>query len=562
MDRNAEFATQLSHLVALHAHQPVDHAAEKSVLRAARAAVKQGDVQLSMSDGELRAGLVAAPTDDPAVSALQALFAHLGVARVFAVHHAKQDEMQRFAELLGTAMAESMDTAAFAAALAANEWQEIGIELAVTEVLPAGTEDAPGDASIGARVDEGGADALGEGVSVAAADTHANAEAGLEAVPEAGLDAAPDAVLAAATPREDARPIAESLPANVEALAGPKYRELFERLITSSEPLTLRRLLEPVQLSIEQAVREGSTVAVVQLLLAMFACEECTADPEMRRQFVVVVRRLTKPTLLRAIAMLYGDEPQHAAAVEQVLARFDEDGAEAVADRAACAPDIATAANYEALLGRLPGTADTLLAMLDDERTGMVTRAIGLLVRLRHPDAERVLAEELGHASVRVREAAARGLATFTESALAADALLRALQDTAAEVRLAAAVGLQARREARLAQAIVPLIDDEPDLEVQLAMVAALGRMAAPDGVQKLVALANPDQRMMRRRGTPVVRLFALEAMGEARTPAAMVALQKLLEDRDKDVREAAARLYTRARRQTSATGMTAVSDS
>jgi HEAT repeat protein len=109
---------------------------------------------------------------------------------------------------------------------------------------------------------------------------------------------------------------------------------------------------------------------------------------------------------------------------------------------------------------------------------------------------------------------------------------------------------------------MVPLIDGESDLEVQLAMVSALGRMASPEGVQKLVALANPDQRMLRRRGTPVVRLFALEAMGEARTPAAMVALQKLLEDRDKDVREAAARLYTRARRQTSALGIAAVSDS
>jgi len=40
-----------------------------------------------------------------------------------------------------------------------------------------------------------------------------------------------------------------------------------------------------------------------------------------------------------------------------------------------------------------------------------------------------------------------------------------------------------------------------------------------------------------------------------------MVALQKLLEDRDKDVREAAARLYTRARRQTSTGSIPVVTD-
>jgi HEAT repeat protein len=60
----------------------------------------------------------------------------------------------------------------------------------------------------------------------------------------------------------------------------------------------------------------------------------------------------------------------------------------------------------------------------------------------------------------------------------------------------------------------------------------------------------------------PLIRLSAIEAMGEARTPAAMAALQKLLEDKEQEVRETAARLYSRARRQTTASaGIPAVSD-
>jgi HEAT repeat protein len=133
----------------------------------------------------------------------------------------------------------------------------------------------------------------------------------------------------------------------------------------------------------------------------------------------------------------------------------------------------------------------------------------------------------------------------------------------APEVRLAAAVALQSRREERLTSVIIQRIDEEDELDVQLALVAVLGRLVTREGVQKLIALANPTERMLRRPNMPLIRLGAIEAMGEARTPAAMAALQKLLEHKEGAVRETAARLYSRARRQTTATAaMPAASDS
>jgi HEAT repeat protein len=358
------------------------------------------------------------------------------------------------------------------------------------------------------------------------------------------------------------KPLAEQLPAAVERLVGPDHRELFARLITASTPSALRRLLEPVQAAIEQTTREGATAVSVRLLLAMFACESCAEDDEMRRQFVVTLRRLTKPTLIRAYAVLYAEAPDGGAEVEQALARFGEDGAEAVADRIGSAPTRALRTRYTELLARLPGTNDALLSMLDDERESVVERAIELIVALRHPDMERVLGEQLSKESTRIRHAATRGLAAATDSSFAADALVRATQDAAPEVRLAAAVGLQSRREDRLVPAIVRRIDEEEELDAQLALVATLGRIVAPEGVQKLIALANPTERLLRRPYMPLIRLSAIEAMGEARTPAAMAALQKLLEDKEQEVRETAARLYSRARRQTTASaGIPAVSD-
>jgi len=525
MDRNVEFVTHLSCLVGLYAHETDDHAAEQAALRLARTAVNHGTIKLSVANAVLSAGAHTLGEDVPGVPVLRDVLVRLGIHGIHVTRRAKQEEIEALARLLAGAVAGETDPEAFATGLAAHPWTHVRIDRVVE--LPAATAETP------------------------------NAAEPVVAEPVVVEPAAAELE----TPPVGSGPLATHVPVEVEELAEAAHRELFERLITSSEPGTLRLLLEPVHQSIEQALREGRVSVALQLQLAMFACEGLCADPEMRRQFVVVTRRLTKPTVLRAFAALYADEPQFGAAVEQVLLRFGEDGAEAVADRAMCAVSAEKRALYVALLGRLPGARDALGLMLTDQRPPVVERAIGLMVLLRLPDTEKSLAEQLAHSSAHVRQAAAQGLAEFPKSAFAADALLRAVPDSSPEVRLTAAVAVQARRDSRLAPVLVQQLEEEEEFDVQLALVAALGRLAAHDGVQKLVALAMPDQRLRRRREGSALRLNAIEALAEARTPAAMVALQKLLEDKDKDVRETAARLYTRARRQTTTGSIPVVSE-
>jgi HEAT repeats len=535
MDRNVEFVTHLSCLVGLYAHGTDDPAAEQAALRSAHTAVNHGTIKLSVANAALSAGAHPLGEDVPGVPMLRDVLVRLGIHGIRVTRRAKQEEIEALARLLAGAVAGETDPEGFATGWAARRWTHVHIDRAVE--LPAATAGTPNSAE----------PVVAEHVVVepAAAESAAAESAAVE------LE----------MPSDASGPLATHVPAAVEQLAEAAHRELFERLITSSETGTLRRLLEPIHQSIEQALREGRVSVALQLLLAMFACEGLCADPEMRRQFVVVTRRLTKPTVLRALAALYADEPQFGAAVEQVLLRFGEDGAEAVADRAMCAVSAEKRALYVALLGRLPGARDALGLMLADQRPPVVERAIALMVLLRLPDTEKLLADQLAHASARVRQAAAQGLAAFPKSAFAADALLRAVPDSSPEVRLTAAVAVQARRDSRLAPVLVQQLEDEEEFDVQLALVAALGRLAAHDGVQKLIALAMPDQRLRRRREGSALRLNAIEALAEARTPAAMVALQKLLDDKDKDVREAAARLYTRARRQTTAGSLPVVSE-
>ncbi len=546
MDRHVEFATQLSRLVELYAHDAKNRTAEKAVLRAARAAAKHGAIELALADRAMRAGSVELGDEIPHVPMLRSLFGTIGITRFHVAHQAKADDIKAIARLLADAVAGGPAAETFAAQLAAREWTDIRVECGAESAIVA-TDDT---VAAQAEVPEGGPD-----VADVADATVADPDSLAASTDAAGVKAEPADSLA------EAGPLAAHVPSAVDELPDVRHRELFERLITSSEPATLRRLLEPIQLAIEQSLREGRVSEALQLLLAMFACDALTTDPDMRRHFVVVVRRLTKPTVLRGFATLYADEPQFSEAVERAMVRFGEDGAEAVADRASCAPSAEARTLYAALLGKLPGARDAVVAMLDDQRPHVVERAIGLAVLLRFSDADRVLGEQLNHPNARVRQAAAHGLAAFPTSAFAADALLRAVPDESPEVRLTATVALQARREPRLAPVLVQRLEEEQELDIQLALVAALGRLAVPEAVQKLIALSSPEQRKLRRRDASVLRLSAIEALGEARTPAAMIALQKLLEDREVEVREAAGRLFTRARRHTTTGSIASVSE-
>lgn len=549
MDRNVEFFAHLAHLVALYATPEWDATAERGALRAARAAAKHGACELLVTDGVPRAGTRDLNREAADVSAVASLLVALGVTRVRVAHHAKQDDIKALARIISGIASGAIAPSAFGDALAEHQWTHVDIQCAVPPAASDAAADAPASdtAPSAAPVETPAEPAM--------PDTDGAAEGGAEPSTSAG-EAPTDAV-----EEESAGPLATALPEAAAAIVPAPFREHFDHLITASSPGTLRRFLEPIQLVIEQQVREGNAADAVRTLLAMLACETCTDDDEMRRQFVVVLRRLTKPTLLRAIAMLYDDDASCAAYAEQALLRFGEDGAEAVIDRVASAPTAEARANYLALLARLPAANYALAEMLDDERALVVERAIDVLNALEQPGRDSLFGELLGHASPRVRQAAARGLAASGASTFAADALLRAVQDSSTDVRLAAAVALQSRREARLADPLAGRLDDEPELEVQLALIAALGRLGADSGVQKLIGLALPNERMLRRRNPGAVRLSAIEALGEARTPAAMSALQKLLEDREKEVREAAARLYSRARRQTSSMSIPTVTD-
>jgi HEAT repeat protein len=334
--------------------------------------------------------------------------------------------------------------------------------------------------------------------------------------------------------------------------SGERVTHLFAKLGFATTPQEATNVLEEIAFSAEQAAREGRFEDSADVFSSLLDRENAITDPEVRRGYVVTVRRLTKPVLLRPIAHLISSDPRRRVPTERILQRCGQDGVDAIIDQYISSTSAAERDLYRATLSRLSGTRDALVQMLQDPRWYVVRQAAEFLGELQVQDTERPLAEILRHQDARVRRAVARALSRL-DSVFAFDALVRALTDESATVRLEAVSGLMLRRSAKAGGTLAKAIDDESDTEVQFAILAALGRVGSPEAVQKLTKSAEAASGFLKSKKNSGLRIAAVQALGEARTPGALTALQSLSNDKEKDVRDAVARAIADMRRSTSA---------
>jgi HEAT repeat protein len=195
---------------------------------------------------------------------------------------------------------------------------------------------------------------------------------------------------------------------------------------------------------------------------------------------------------------------------------------------------------YFKILLTLRAGVPSLVLMLGDARWHVVRDAAELLGELKAAEAEGPLTPLLRHPDERVRRAAAHGLVQIG-TGTAVRAVQRAVSDTgsAADVRQEAASALGQRRGERTsATTLVRALENEEEEDVQFAILAALGKVATQDAINRLVKAAESDGVLFRRKST-AYRIAAVRALGESRTAVAAAALRMLLNDKDREVREA-----------------------
>jgi HEAT repeat protein len=220
-----------------------------------------------------------------------------------------------------------------------------------------------------------------------------------------------------------------------------------------------------------------------------------------------------------------------------VFARTGDDGAEALIERLNAAQSLAERRVYFDSLRKLNAGIQVLIHHLGDSRWYVVRNAADLLGEMSAGDAEPKLTELLQHDDDRVRKAAVSALSKMT-GAGAVKGLSASLDDGAPGVRMRAAAALGNAKTPAAANALIKHLEREDVAEVQHACLGSLGKIASGDAIRFLTKAAQPDGRLFRKKST-AYRLAAVRALGEARTPAAMGALQNLLHDKEKDVREA-----------------------
>ncbi|HEX8850865.1 MAG TPA: HEAT repeat domain-containing protein [Gemmatimonadaceae bacterium] len=317
--------------------------------------------------------------------------------------------------------------------------------------------------------------------------------------------------------------------------------DLLQQLDATKSVNVTTRLLDDLVTVSENAAREGKSDIVAQAFHGIVSREGATPESDLKRAYGMAIRRLTKPTLLRAVAQMMPRKKEQIDDFMLVLARCGEDGADALIDQLTSAQSLSDRRIYFDGLVRLNAGVPALIHMLGDARWYVARNAADLLGEMQAEQAQGPLAELLKHDDDRVRRAAITALSKLT-SPKAVDALRQAMRDSSPQVRMQAAAGMGGRKGLRSAGTLTKALDDEEDQEVQLSIIAALGRLGTTDAVQRLIKAAEPAGGIFKKKPT-ALRVAAVQALGEARTPAAQNALQHLLEDKDKDVKQAVFRL-------------------
>lgn len=346
--------------------------------------------------------------------------------------------------------------------------------------------------------------------------------------------------------------VAQDAPTLVKRLAAPDFakvssEELFDALDGTKTIDAATKALDDLVSLAEHSVRVGKPVAVGDILHGVVRRETKLPDGETKRAYVLAIRRMSKPALLRAVATLIPKKPERKQQYFEVLERTGEEGADALIEQITQAQTSDDRKTLFEVLVELPNAVPALVRMLGDSRWFVVRNAADLLGEMMATHAEEALVALLRHTDDRVRRSATNALLKLgTPNAF--KGIYDAVSDTSPEVRMQAASAIATKKDGRTSATLIRAIEDEADADVQLAMIAALGRVATPDAVQKLVKMAEPEGRLFRKKATNI-RVAAVQALGDAKTAAALTALKELIGDKEREVRETATRALAHAGR-------------
>lgn len=328
--------------------------------------------------------------------------------------------------------------------------------------------------------------------------------------------------------------------------------DVVQRLAGDLTKETAPQLLDDLSRLVEDFARDGHWVEAGALLQRVVAREPEVSDADAKRAFLIHIRRLCKPGILRGLAQLAARRRDLREGLVPLFVRAGDVGAEVLLELMVSATLASERRAYRSMIPRCQAAGDPLVHLLQDQRWYVVRNAAELLGEMGVQSSDAQLIATLRHSDSRVRRAAVGALSRLG-TARGLHAVQHLLTDANAGVRLQAVHGLASARLARAVPALLQALDKEDDPELQHALLHALGAHPTDASVEALTQAAQPGTLLNRK--TSAYRQAAVHALGDAGTPAALSALRRLQTDKDREVRSSVERALVAHAQGTTLTG-------
>lgn len=309
---------------------------------------------------------------------------------------------------------------------------------------------------------------------------------------------------------------------------------------------------------IDLALKYGREDELVDGLASLVVFEQrAQRDPRQvarRGAISQAMRQLTTEPLLQHLVTMRlaaADLPDRAHLLQLILQRFKEDGVRVLLARWCAAPTFPVRESLRQALTGMPRLHDALEDVIRGPDPLMARFAARLLGEIGDARAEELLRRQARHPNERVRRTVIAAL-TRHSSDLAMATLVTALGDDAMVVRLGAVQALARPNASMAVPRLGQLLEKERDPSVCAAAIAALGKIATPEAIAVLERFAVGRLRTA-VSASVTLRIDACRSLLAMRTPASMVALQRIGNEADRRVQVAANQLIAAAPRRATA---------
>ena len=288
------------------------------------------------------------------------------------------------------------------------------------------------------------------------------------------------------------------------------------------------------------ATAESDAPAALTALCLLFEAETGAPDVVRKAAWTGAFDKAATPTAIQLAARILPDAGIESSALRGMLKRAGDPGAEALIALLTTADSLTKRRVYFDAIVELGKGVPVLIDALNAPQWFVVRNAALLLGEMKAFEAEKSLGRLLSHHDERVRIAVTSSLAQMgTPSARMM--VQSAIHDSSAEVRRRAvgAFGID-KGSAVSASPLLRALAVEKNVEVEVEILYALGRVASADAVQKLIRLCSQSGAVDKPAS---YRIAAIESLTFARRSASLTILREMSNDSEPTVRATARNL-------------------